>query len=70
MTTAQKATSAKAGGPRRITVLTARGFRVGATHRKLSTILNALFDAGLEAERFVGPPTPVPTFLLWRCGRR
>ena len=26
--------------------------RVGATHRKLSTYLNALLDAGLEAERF------------------
>jgi SAM-dependent methyltransferase len=44
--------------------------RVGATHRKLSTILNALHDAGLEAERFVEPPAPVPTFLLWRCRRR
>jgi SAM-dependent methyltransferase len=44
--------------------------RVGATHRKLSTFLNALIDAGLEAERFVEPPAPVPTFLLWRCRRR
>ena len=44
--------------------------RVGATHRKLSTFLNALLDAGLEAERFVEPPAPVPTFLLWRCRRR
>jgi len=44
--------------------------RVGATHRKLSTVLNALLDAGLEAERFVEPPAPVPTFLLWRCRRR
>jgi SAM-dependent methyltransferase len=44
--------------------------RVGATHRKLSTILNALLDAGLEAERFVEPPAPVPTYLLWRCRRR
>ena len=41
--------------------------RVGATHRKLSTFLNALVDAGLEAERFVEPPAPVPTYLLWRC---
>ena len=41
--------------------------RVGATHRKLSTVLNALLDAGLEAERFVEPPAPVPTYLLWRC---
>ncbi len=30
--------------------------RVGATHRKLSTFLNALLDAGLDAERFVEPP--------------
>ena len=30
--------------------------RVGATHRKLSTYLNALIDAGLEAERFAEPP--------------
>jgi SAM-dependent methyltransferase len=44
--------------------------RVGATHRKLSTILNALLDAGLEAERFVEPPAPVPAYLLWRCRRR
>jgi SAM-dependent methyltransferase len=40
--------------------------RVGATHRKLSTILNAL----LEAELFVEPPAPVPAYLLWRCRRR
>jgi len=44
--------------------------RVGATHRKLSTFLNALLDAGLEAERFVEPPGPVPMYLLWRCRRR
>jgi SAM-dependent methyltransferase len=44
--------------------------RVGATHRKLSTFLNALLDAGLEAEYFVEPPAPVPTYLLWRCRRR
>ena len=44
--------------------------RVGATHRKLSTVLNALRDAGLEAERFAEPPAPVPTYLLWRCRRR
>jgi SAM-dependent methyltransferase len=44
--------------------------RVGATHRKLSTVLNALHDTGLEAEYFVEPPAPVPTFLLWRCRRR
>jgi SAM-dependent methyltransferase len=44
--------------------------RVGATHRKLSTVLNALLAAGLEAERFVEPPAPVPTYLLWRCRRR
>ena len=44
--------------------------RVGATHRKLSTVLNALLDAGLETECFVEPPAPVPTFLLWRCRRR
>lgn len=44
--------------------------RVGATHRKLSTILNALLDAGFEAQRFVEPPAPVPTYLLWRCRRR
>jgi hypothetical protein len=44
--------------------------RVGATHRKLSTFLNALLDAGLQAERYVEPPAPVPTYLLWRCRRR
>jgi SAM-dependent methyltransferase len=44
--------------------------RVGASHRKLSTYLNALLDAGLEAERFIEPPAPVPTYLLWRCRRR
>jgi SAM-dependent methyltransferase len=44
--------------------------RVGATHRKLSTYLNALLDAGLEAERFAEPPALIPTFLLWRCRRR
>ena len=44
--------------------------RVGATHRKLSTILNALRDAGLDAERFAEPPAPVPAYLLWRCRRR
>jgi hypothetical protein len=44
--------------------------RVGATHRKLSTYLNALIDAGLEAERFAEPPAPVPTYLLWRCRRQ
>jgi ubiquinone/menaquinone biosynthesis C-methylase UbiE len=43
--------------------------RVGATHRTLSTYLNALLAAGLEAERFVEPPTPIPTYLLWRCRR-
>jgi len=44
--------------------------RVGATHRKLSTFLNALLDAELEAERFVEPPAPVPMYLLWRYRRR
>jgi SAM-dependent methyltransferase len=44
--------------------------RVGATHRKLSTYLNALLDAGLEAEYFTEPPAPVPTYLLWRYRRR
>jgi SAM-dependent methyltransferase len=44
--------------------------RVGATHRKLSSYLNALHDAGLEAERYAEPPAPVPTYLLWRCRRR
>jgi SAM-dependent methyltransferase len=44
--------------------------RVGATHRKLSTFLNALLTAGLQPERFIEPPAPVPTFLLWRCRRR
>jgi SAM-dependent methyltransferase len=44
--------------------------RVGATHRKLSTVLNSLRDAGLEAERFAEPPAPVPTYLMWRCRRR
>jgi 2-polyprenyl-3-methyl-5-hydroxy-6-metoxy-1,4-benzoquinol methylase len=31
--------------------------------------VNALLDAGLEAERFTEPPAPVPTYLLWRCRR-
>jgi SAM-dependent methyltransferase len=44
--------------------------RVGATHRKLSTFLNALLDAGLQAECFIEPPAAAPTFLLWRCRRR
>ena len=44
--------------------------RVGATHRKLSTVLNALLDAGLPAERFAEPPAALPVFLLWRCRRR
>jgi len=44
--------------------------RVGATHRKLSTVLNGLSQAGLEAEHFIEPPAPVPTYLLWRCRRR
>jgi SAM-dependent methyltransferase len=44
--------------------------RVGATHRKLSTFLNALRGAGLETDCFVEPPAPVPTYLLWRCRRR
>src|SRR5216683_14354 len=44
--------------------------RVGATHRKLSTYLNGLLDAGLELERIIEPPAPIPTFLLWRCRRR
>jgi SAM-dependent methyltransferase len=44
--------------------------RVGATHRKLSTYLNALLDAGLEPQHFVEPPARLPTYLLWRCRRR
>ncbi len=44
--------------------------RVGATHRKLSTMLNALLEAGLAAERFAEPPAPVPAYLLWRFRRR
>ncbi len=32
--------------------------------------VNALLAAGLEAEQFIEPPAPVPTFLLWRCRRR
>jgi SAM-dependent methyltransferase len=43
--------------------------RVGATHRMLSTILNALLSVGLEPDQFLEPPAPVPTFLLWRCRR-
>jgi hypothetical protein len=43
--------------------------RVGATHRKLSTVLNALLDAGLHTELFAEPPAAVPAFLLWRCRR-
>lgn len=44
--------------------------RVGATHRKLSTYLNGLLDAGFELERIVEPAASIPTFLLWRCRRR
>jgi SAM-dependent methyltransferase len=44
--------------------------RVGASHRKLSTYLNALLEAGLEPELFLEPPAPIPTYLLWRCRRR
>ncbi len=43
--------------------------RVGATHRKLSTLLNALLAAGLATECLAEPPATVPTFLLWRCRR-
>lgn len=44
--------------------------RVGATHRKLSSYLNGLIEAGFELERIVEPAAPIPTFLLWRCRRR
>ena len=44
--------------------------RVGATHRKLSTYLNGVLDAGLELERIIEPAAPIPTFLLCRCRRR
>jgi len=44
--------------------------RMGGSHRKLSTFLNALLDAGLQAECFVEPPAAVPLYLLWRCRRR
>jgi hypothetical protein len=44
--------------------------RVGATHRKLSTYVNGLVDAGLTLERLLEPPASIPTFLLWRCRRR
>jgi hypothetical protein len=33
---------------------------------KLPAFLNALLDTGLEAERFIEPPPPVPANLLWR----
>jgi hypothetical protein len=41
--------------------------RVGSTHRRLSTLLNGLLEAGLWPERFVEPSAPIPTYLLWRC---
>jgi SAM-dependent methyltransferase len=41
--------------------------RVGATHRKLSTYLNALVEAGFRLERAFEPATPLPNYLLWRC---
>ncbi len=44
--------------------------RVGSTHRKLSTYLNGLADAGLILERLLEPAAPIPTYLLWRCRRR
>ena len=44
--------------------------RVGATHRKLSTYVNVLAQAGLELESLLEPPAVVPSFLLWRCRRR
>ena len=43
---------------------------MGATHRKLSTYLNTLLEAGLEAVHFAEPPAVTPTYLLWRCRRR
>jgi hypothetical protein len=39
-------------------------------HRKLSTFLNALHDAGLGGERFAEPPAPIPTYLPCRRHRR
>ena len=44
--------SVKAGGPRRTTIPRHADPGAGATHRKLSTVLNSLRNAGLEAERF------------------
>jgi hypothetical protein len=61
----------KVGGPRRSTINPhGARIRVGATHRKLSTYLNGLLDAGFELERIVEPAASLPTFLLWRCRRR
>jgi hypothetical protein len=44
--------------------------RVGASHRTLSTYLNALLDAGFALKRVFEPPAPVPTFLLLESRRR
>ncbi|MGH9025785.1 MAG: class I SAM-dependent methyltransferase [Acidimicrobiia bacterium] len=43
--------------------------RVGSSHRRVSTYLNTLIDAGFSIERVVEPPAPVPTYLLLRCRR-
>lgn len=44
--------------------------RVGATHRTLSTYLNAVIDAGFTFERFAEPATRVPTYFVAACRRR
>ena len=44
--------------------------RVGATHRKLSTYLNAIVRAGFVLDEFNEPPFHVPLFLAARCHRR
>jgi hypothetical protein len=43
--------------------------RVGATHRTLSTYLNAILAAGLSLREVIEPPADVPRYLVLRCGK-
>ena len=44
--------------------------RVGATHRMLSTYLNAVLRAGFDFDEFMEPRLHVPVYFVARCRRR
>ena len=44
--------------------------RVGATHRMLSTYLNAVLRAGFDFDEFMEPRLHVPVYFVARCHRR